>query len=77
MATADKEGRPYARLVDLNPGDKIQVDSDFDCMEPWSIKEVYRDSKTGELSIQCNEGGHVLDGQDFGDGYLVGIYHHA
>jgi hypothetical protein len=73
MATRDKKGRRYAKLAGLRPGDKVQVDGGFDCMEAWSIKEVHQ-HKSGVLYINCGKGNHILDGQDDGDGYLVGIY---
>lgn len=76
MPTSDKTGRHYAKLNDLKPGDRVQVDDGFTCIPLWSEKEVRAD-QSGDLWIKCRRGQHYLDGQlDYnGDtDALVGIY---
>lgn len=71
--TKDKQGRPYARLGELNAGDTVTVDGDFTCIEPWSHHVVKRDG--AGLYIECKEGEHHLAGQQDGPGdHLTGIY---
>ena len=74
MAIADIANRPYAKLDALKPGDRIEADDGFDCMDVGEVKVVMED-KDG-LYIECTDedGKHYLDGQDDGDGYLVGLY---
>lgn len=72
MAATDKFNRPYARLDDLKRGDRVIVDDGFTCMTAWSEKIV--DEDNAGLFVDCEDGGHGLDGQDDGDGFLVGIY---
>lgn len=70
----DVNGREYARLSQLQVGDKVQVDADFTCMEPWATKIVKR-RDDGTLYIECEEQQHALDGQLMDDDdSLVGIY---
>jgi hypothetical protein len=70
----DLQGRRYARLDELKPGMKVQVDGDFDCIEAWSIKEIKIDEK-GSLWVECEEGEHHIIGQ-LNNGWLVGVYHY-
>jgi len=71
--STDKFNRPYARLSALKPGDIVQVDGDFDCIQPWSRVPVLRSSHG--LYVPCDKGHHYLDGQaDDGDS-LIGVYH--
>lgn len=77
----DKQGRTYARLSELKEGDKIKVDGDFPCMEPWSEHTVHYHGEDilalrSRLYIDCKHGKHFLDGQliDNKSDYLNGIY---
>ncbi|MDR3513746.1 MAG: hypothetical protein P4L73_19085 [Caulobacteraceae bacterium] len=73
MAEADIDGRAYARLDDLQPGDTLIPDGGFDCLAEGQPRRVWR-RESGELCIDCRSGVHVLAGQDDGDGFLVGLY---
>lgn len=55
----------------LNASDKIQVDGEFTCLEPWSAHTIMEDDRG--LYIECAEGRHYLDAQ-FDTGRYVGIY---
>lgn len=72
----DIQGREYARLSQLKAGDRVQVDRDFTCIIPFSIR-IVREDEQG-LYIKCIEGNHYLDGQldeaDGDDQILIGIY---
>ena len=69
----DRDAREYVKQPDLNAGDKIQVDDDFDCMNGWSVKEV-KDDENG-LYLICSCGRHYIDGHgEFDDDTLIGIY---
>lgn len=73
----DNLGNEYARISQLQPGDKVKVDSGFDCMDPHSIHEVYCDN--ADFFIECNQGRHSLRGQlnsrvEGDDDSLIGIY---
>ena len=71
----DLQGRTYAKRSELKPGDKVQVDGDFTCMDEGSIFEVKRRAD-GQLYIDCkSESGHNLIGPLADDhDSLVGIY---
>lgn len=70
----DKQGRVYARMHELQPGNTVIVDDGFTCMKPWGEHSV---SNTGNgLYILCERGPHYLSGQLADDrDSLVGIYH--
>lgn len=82
----DNQGRVYAKLSELSPGDLVQVDDGFEgCFIPWSTLQVIL--ANGELVLAHNtpECGacdgdnstpcyHSLDGQLSEKGYLIGIY---
>lgn len=79
----DVNGRAYARLSNLNPGDKVQCDGGFTCLAADSLHTVCYDDHG--LYIACsgpngNRPGehHYLDGQvemnEYGNDYCVGIY---
>lgn len=88
MAEADITGRQYARSDAVRPGDTLIADGGFTCLHEGERCIVKKDS--GGLFVFCNgpdEDGrpcgdlryehHYLDGQDDGDGFLVGLYPHA
>ena len=66
----DKFGFTYANIDDIKVGDILLVDGDFECMKPWSLKEVFSDE--GGFYLRCNEGKHYLYEDE--DGYVVGVY---
>ena len=69
----DTYGRPYAKLSDLRPGDKISLDDDFTCM---SGNKIVQQDTNGELFVSCRQKGHWLNGQLAEDReHLIGIYH--
>lgn len=71
----DKQGRKYARLDRLKPGDRVMVDGGFTCMEPWSRHRAHVDPVDKRLYIFCRSGQHYLDGQLNRQGVsLVGVY---
>lgn len=73
MSTHDTQGRPWAKLSELKPGDHVEIDSGMTCMDAGCIREVMKDNLG--LFVVCNEGTHHLIGQT-GDGeHLVGMYH--
>lgn len=58
------------KLSDLQPGDKIKLDSGFTCA-PASITEVLQ--ADDGLYFKCSHGRHYLEGQERDDGELEGI----
>ena len=66
--SADKQGRPYAKVSEIGRGDRIELDSGFTCAAGESIV-LYSDG----LYFPCSHGRHYLSGQEK-DGYYVGIY---
>lgn len=61
------------KLSELQPGDIVFLDDGFTCRDAGPAR-VFRDCK-GDLYVGCRDGRHVLDGQDDGDGVLVGVSH--
>lgn len=74
MSTHDLQGREYVRLSELEIGSKVECDGDFTCIDKGSILEIKK-NKYG-LYIDCNEGGHNIDGQLSckDEDHLVGLY---
>ena len=68
-----KKGR-WANLKTLKPGDRRFTDGGFPCMPDGELK-VVRSDDNGQLYVACQHGKHYLDGQDDGDGKLIGLYH--
>lgn len=80
----DKQGRVYANMNDLNPGDTVTVDGGFCCLAPWSQHTVEQDEDG--LFVRCagpdgeypaGSEKHYLDGQlshGRNKQALVGIY---
>lgn len=71
MPTHDKQGRTYARLSDLKPGDLVQVDAGFDCIPAGDLRNVRFDGHAPY--IQCTKGRHYLS-SDSNTGEIVGVY---
>lgn len=68
----DVNGRPYAKLNELQPGDKVQVDDGFTCMHPWAVKTVHF-NKHGPY-VWCSGWHHHLDGQVDDGVHCTGVY---
>lgn len=80
MSGTDVNGRPYARLEQLKPGDMVELDDGFTCHEA-GIVEVKEDADEPDdtLYFDCvDDDGrphrHHLVGQLDDDGFLVGVY---
>lgn len=75
MSTHDVNGREYARLSLLKVGDKVECDDGFTCNMAQATREVKR-NKYGDLFIDCDEGGHTLNGQLSGvdNDHIIGVY---
>ena len=70
----DKTGRPYAQLSKLKPGDILEADAGFDCMDCGAHYPV-KGNCNGELYIECTSpSGHKLDGQADDGENLIGLY---
>lgn len=70
----DKQGREYAKLSQLKPGDCLQADSGFECMSPRELFEV-KQHDCGELYINCRDGKHFLVGQTDNNEDIIGLYY--
>lgn len=76
MSTHSTDGREWARLSQLKPGDKICTDGGFSCGINNKTLAVKIDPETKDLCVECDEGMHSLDGQvseEDGD-HLVGMW---
>jgi hypothetical protein len=75
MPTHDANGREYARLDTVQPGDLLEDDGGFVCLDGVSKHEVKR-RDDGALYIDCEEGQHRLGkGQcDDESDHLIGLY---
>jgi hypothetical protein len=73
MSTHDLNGRAYAKLSGVTPGDRVEVDGGFSCMPDGSVHTIHCDD--GDLYVECGCGRHSLDGQIGDDGdTLIGLY---
>lgn len=72
MASHDKNGRQYVKYADLQGGKVIEIDDGFTCAR-GGLKIVHLDEHQHPYFV-CDEGRHLLCGQDDGDGYCVGVY---
>jgi hypothetical protein len=70
MAAEREESSMTIRLRDVNAGDVLVADNGFTCIHQ-GLYEVKEDS--GRLYVDCRDGKHFLDGQDDGDGILIGF----
>ena len=69
--THDKQGRPWAKLSELKPGDTIELDAGFSCAH-LGPREIVKDAR-GFYFI-CAQGSHYLDGQADDGEHCVGVY---
>lgn len=72
--TTDIDGRAYAKLSAVKPGDHLQCDGGFTCLKDGAIRMVKRHVVGRDLYIDCADGGHTLDGQADDGEHLVGLY---
>lgn len=85
---SDTDGREYARISKLRPGDKVEADDGFTCIKAGAILEI-QSGLDGELYVFCSGadddegaivgpvqmGEHYLDGQLMDDDdHLIGFY---
>lgn len=69
----DKNGRNWVKLSQLTPGDEVECDGGFTCLDRKAVATVKEDS-VGKY-ISCSHGKHYLDGQLETDGdSLIGLY---
>lgn len=68
MSTHSTDGRSWAKLSELKPGDKLIADGGFTCMRDGAIKVVLAEPN-GELYVFC-------DGPDGEGGLEEGKCHH-
>ena len=74
----DISGRHYAALDELRDGQRVELDTGFDCLnhEPDrpTTRTVLTDEK-GKLYVVCQDGRHYLSGQLGEDRRsLIGVY---
>lgn len=62
------------KLSDLKPGDRIAGFEHFGCIPDYAIREVKVDPNNGRLFVDCDKGGHYLDGQKDKRGELIGLF---
>lgn len=72
MSTHSTDGRPWATLSTLKPGDKLQADPGFTCIRANDILTI-QGCEHG-LFVPCSEGKHFLDGQADDGEHLVGFW---
>lgn len=70
---ADKIGRAWALVSDLDVGDKVQVDADFSCIPANKTRRTVRADEHG-LFLACRGGRHYLESQIGKHGEYVGVY---
>ena len=75
MSTHSLDGREWARLSQLKPGDTVIADGGFTCIPDGARLQVCEHAEGG-LCVPCAEGGHHLDGQLFAkdNDHLVGLW---
>lgn len=72
--THDSNGRPWAKLSEIKPGDKLQADGGFTCIPEEAI-QVVKSGPDG-LYVNCVSEKHLLSSQvseENGDS-LIGLY---
>lgn len=82
MCDRDIDGRVYATLSTLKPGDILEADGGFTCLKEGEVCEVKLDSKeayenksaAAGLYIECSAGEHFLCGQADDGEHCIGLY---
>lgn len=74
MSTHSTDGREWAKLSALKPGDHLTMDDGFTCGISDQTLEVGKDEHG--LYVPCSEGKHYLDGQlsDVDGDHTVGMW---
>ncbi|RWN55867.1 MAG: hypothetical protein EOR99_35030 [Mesorhizobium sp.] len=74
MSTHSTDGREWAKLSALKPGDQVRTDGGFSCGMSNATLAVGRDDRG--LFVPCHVGHHYLDGQlsDVDNDHLVGVW---
>lgn len=74
MSAHSTDGREWAKLSALKPGDKVLTDGGFTCGIENRTLEVQKNDDG--LYIRCLHGKHFLGGQlsDVDDDHLVGVW---
>lgn len=71
--TTDVDGKPWAKLSEVKPGNILVADGGFPCVKDGARLIVGRD-EDGDLFVPCAEGPHLLDGQADDGETLIGLY---
>lgn len=71
--TTDVDGKPWAKLSELKPGDILIPDGGFTCMKEGARLTVGKNN-AGELFLPCRHKGHTLVGQADDGEHLIGLY---
>lgn len=74
MTTHSTDGREWAKLSALKPGDRVVTGGGFSCGMSHATLEVSGDG--GGLFVPCHAGRHYLDGQlsAVDNDHLVGVW---
>lgn len=68
---ADKNGRPYAKLSELQVDDPIEIDGGFTCA---IAGRQYVRKDGARLYFKCRDGHHYLDAQADDGVHCTGVY---
>lgn len=63
----------YAHLDNIDAGDILIADGGFTCISEGARLKVKGGPSKFDLFVDCNDGGHHIDGQCDENGYLVGF----
>lgn len=72
MATRDIKGRPYLKLSEAKPGQKIICDGGFTCVNAFETARL--GDNNGRLFFLCKDGMHFIDGQAVDGEHCIGLY---
>lgn len=68
------------RLQDVKEGDQVIADGGFTCLKDGAVLTVKTHPTIGaalgpghQLYVECDAGGHFLDGQTDDDGEIIGF----
>lgn len=74
MLKKDALGRPYLKVSEAKPGQKVICDGGFDCMDKFETARLNRDLVTRDLYFICANGKHsILSQADDGE-HCIGLY---
>lgn len=63
----------FRQLSEIEEGDKLFTDSGFTCIGD-GCEVLIKKTAGGDLFFDCDEGTHLLDGQEGDSGECVGLY---